>query len=104
MPTKDQVAAISDLLVEIMLKAKAARDQALVGDQDYYTKRVSELAQAAHDDAEEALGFLRLTQVLPPEKKKVPMNAKVRGSGASPTARPTLRGKSVRPPAKGRGR
>lgn len=111
MPTRDQVSVVLDLLVEVMRKAQAAKEMVLVGDQDYYTKRVAELAQAAHDDAEEAMGFLRLTQAaVPPEKRtapgyRPPTSTKIRGGGeGGPTTRPTLRGKSVRPPNRGRGR
>lgn len=111
MPTRDEVRRAADLLVEILQKADEVKVLLTEGDQDYYTKQSADLVQASRDAAEEALGFVGLTQAGVPLEQRTtpgyrsPMNTRVRGGGAAaPNAQPRLRGASARPPIRGRGR
>lgn len=111
MPTRDEIKAIADLLVETMQKASEVKERVLLGDQDFYTKQTADFAQAAHDTLGEALSFLSLTQAGVPLESRTapgyrpPMSTKIRGGVAGgPSGQPRLRGSSVRLPTRGRGR
>jgi len=90
MPTRDQLPTILNELEQALAQAKGSAFLVSDGEQDFYTKKAGELLSGATDLVEEALGYLRMTQVgLPMEQR---MNPGHRAVGRpDPTTTTTVR-------------
>lgn len=111
MPTRDQIRAIADIIAEMKGSAEAARSLLRTDDQDYYTNKTAELMDEMFDKADEALGFLRLTQAGVPVESRTtpgyrpPTSTKVRGADVvGPKGQPRLRAPLGSPSRYRRGR